>query len=127
MNIEILLREEIASEMKKLEGMEVGSDQYKATIEGITKMTDRIIEIERTENERVEKVETRLSEIDFKRQQMKEEKRDRMVKNGLTLLTLGVTTATAIWGTLASFEFEKEGTITTIFGRGWLNKLLPKK
>lgn len=126
MNIEILLREEIASEMKKLEGMEVGSDQYKATIEGITKMADRLIELEKNEAERVERIDSRVMDDIFKRDQLKADNRDRLIKNGLTLLTLGVTTATAIWGTIKSFEFEKEGTITTIFGRGWLNKLLHK-
>lgn len=126
MNIETLLRDEIASETEKLKGMEVGSDQYKATVDGITKLTDRLIELEKNEAERMEKIDSRVMDDIFKRDQLKADRRDRMIKNGLTLLTLGVTTATAIWGTLKSFEFEKEGTITTIFGRGWLNKLLHK-
>lgn len=32
-----------------------------------------------------------------------------------------------IWGTKKSIEFEREGTFTTIMGRGFINKLLPKK
>ena len=29
--------------------------------------------------------------------------------------------------TLTSLKFEEEGTVTTIVGRGFVNKLLPKK
>ena len=32
-----------------------------------------------------------------------------------------------IWGTKVTLEFEQEGNVTTIMGKGFFNKLLPKK
>ena len=74
-----------------------------------------------------ERIETREFENDLKLKQMKDDKIDRWVKNGLTALGIAVPTVVTVWGTLKSFKFEEEGTITTIMGRGFINKLLPKK
>ena len=58
---------------------------------------------------------------------MAEDRMDRWVKNILTGVGIVSSTALAVWGTLKSFEFEKEGTVTTIMGRGWVNRLFGKK
>jgi hypothetical protein len=50
-----------------------------------------------------------------------------MIQNGITVGSIVVSTVVTIWGTLASFKFEKEGTVTTILGRQFISKLLPKK
>ena len=127
MNLEKKLHDEIGREIELLKGMEVGSESYKTLVDGVTKLTDRAIEIDRFNAEVEEKAATQKFENELKLKQMKEEKIDRIAKNCLTavgiLLPIGVT----IWGTKASFEFEKEGTVTTIMGRGFINKLLPKK
>ena len=47
MAIEEKLRTEIETEFEKLEGMEVGSDEYKTTVDGLTKLVDRAIEYEK--------------------------------------------------------------------------------
>lgn len=101
----ILLKEEIATEFAKLREMEVGSESYQAAVDGLTKLVDREIEIDRSY----------------------EEKRDRFIKNCMTAAGIIVPVVVTVWGTCKSFEFEKEGTITTIMGRGFINKLLPKK
>ena len=74
-----------------------------------------------------EKEDTREIEVEFKRQEMNEERKDRWIKNGIAALSVIVPTAVTVWGTIKTIEFEKEGTITTIMGRGFINKLLPKK
>lgn len=127
MNLEKKLHEEIGREITILEGMEEGTESYKALVDGVTKLTDRAIAIDRFNAEVEEKAATQKFENELRLKQMKEERIDRIVKNCLTaagiILPIGIT----VWGTKASFEFEKEGTVTTIMGRGFINKLLPKK
>ena len=127
MNLEKKLHDEIGREIAILEGMEEGTESYKALVDGVTKLTDRAIAIDRFNAEVEEKAATQKFENELRLKQMKEEKIDRIVKNCLTaagiILPIGIT----VWGTKASFEFEKEGTVTTIMGRGFINKLLPKK
>ena len=119
MNIETLLKEEIQSEFETLKTVNTGSEEYKATVDGLTKLVDRAIEIEKFNAER--------EDNDLKREQMKDEKIDRWVKNGLTFVSVAVPAALTVWGTYKTLKFEETGTITTMMGRGFINKLLPKK
>ena len=127
MNLEKKLHEEIGREIAILEGMDEGTESYKAWVDGVTKLTDRAIAIDRFNAEVEEKAATQKFENELKLKQMKEERIDRIIKNCLTaagiILPIGIT----VWGTKASFEFEKEGTVTTIMGRGIINKLLTNK
>lgn len=127
MSMKQLLRDEIESELGELGKLELGSDEYRKTVEGVTKLIDKTIEIDRVEMESDEQYEKRKIETQLKLQQMEDEKKDRRVKNIISgagvLLPLGVT----IWGALKSWEFEKEGTVTTSFGRMFMNCFRPKK
>ena len=152
MVIENLLREEIQREFEKLKDIEKGTAEYKAIVDGITRLTDRAIEYEKIENEKRERAESReaaLEQAEFERKfkekqaedsetqaefekklklkQMQEDRIDRWVKNGIAIAGIILPLGLTVWGTFKSFEFEKEGTITTIMGRGYINKLIPKK
>lgn len=127
MNIEEMLRVEIKSELESLKTIELGTDVYKTTVDGVTKLVDRAIEMERLGIEAQEKVEAREIEADLKLKEMEEERKDRWVKNGISVMGIVVPTVLTIWGTVKSIEFEKEGTFTTIMGRGFIQKMLPKK
>lgn len=122
-----LLDGEIAEEMGVLGQMKIGSDEYKVAVDGVTKLYDRAIEIKKIEADQELKRQQHEADMEFKKEQQRDERNDRRVKNGLTLTALVVTTATAVWGTVKSIKFEEHGTITTIMGRGWINKLIPKK
>lgn len=122
-----LLHDEIQREFEELESFNTGSEEYKTTVDGLTKLVDRAIELKKFEVECQDKVEDRINEENFKLEQTKEENRDRLIKNGIAVAGIIVPSLITIWGTLKSFEFEKEGTVTTIMGRGFINKLLPKK
>ena len=115
-NIETLLHVEIADEFDALAQMKKGADDYKATVEGVSKLMDKAIEIEKLEADRIEKEEARA-----------EERKDRKIRNILTAAGIVIPAALTIWGTKASFKFEETGTVTTIMGRGFIQKLLPKK
>lgn len=52
-----LLRDEIQDEMKYLKEMNVGTDEYKVTVEGLVKLVDRAIEIDKLEAEAQERAE----------------------------------------------------------------------
>ena len=127
MRIETQLKEEIATELTELSKMQLGSDEYRGTVDGLAKLMDRAIELERLDIESHEKVEARHSDEDFKMKQMEEERKDRIARNCIAVAGIVVSTAVTVWGTIKSINFEKEGTITTIMGRGFINKLLPKK
>jgi hypothetical protein len=126
-SVRTLLDGEIKNELEILGEMKVGSDEYKVTIDGVTKLVDKLNDINRIDHEYQDKFESREIEKELKLKQMKSDNIDKVVKNVLTVGTFVGTAALTVWGTQASFEFEKEGTITTIMGRGFINKLLPKK
>lgn len=116
MDIETKLHEELAEELDYLKGVDIGSDAHKATVEIWTKLADRAIEMEKLNIEKAEKERTR-----------EDERKDRWIRHGITVFGIVLPVAVTIWGTVKSFEFEKEGTITTLMGKGFMNKLLPKK
>ena len=123
MSIQTLLNEEIKNEFEDLKKMELGSETYKTTVDGLTKLVDRAIELEKIDVEQNEAYENRqvaLSKIE-------DDRKDRWVRNILTGAGIIIPTAVTVWGTIKSINFEKEGTITTIMGRGFIQKLLPKK
>ena len=127
MDVKDLLTNEIEKLIKSLEGMEVDSDEYKATSDVIVKLTGKLNEMDQINYEYWDKKESREKDSELKLKQLNSEKRDRIVKNVLTAISILGGFALTVWGTKASFEFEKEGSITTIMGRGFINNLLPKK
>ena len=127
MTVKSLLRDEIRDEIETLSKMEVGTEGYEKTVNGLTKLMDRAIEMDKLENEQEEKEKNREIETELKTQQLEDEKKDRKVRNAISIAGIIIPTLVTIWGTKASFKFEQEGTVTTIMGRGFINKLLPKK
>lgn len=127
MNVQTLLYDAIETDFEELDKMEVGTDKYLKTVDGLTKLVDRAIEMEKFDTERDDKNNQMKSEENLKVSQFKEDKRDRFVRNCIAVAGLVVPAIITIWGTVKSLNFEKEGTVTTIVGRGFINKLLPKK
>ena len=107
--------------------MEVGSDEYETAVNGLTKLCDRAIELEKLKTETELKQDQQNVDAELRAEQLKDERRDRVVKNVLTGAGIGIPAAITIWGTIKSIKFEETGTITTIMGRGFIQKLLPKK
>ena len=123
MSIQTLLNEEIKNEFEDLKKMELGSETYKTTVDGLTKLVDRAIELEKLDVEQNEAYENRQVELS----KVEDDRKDRWVRNILTGAGIVIPMAVTVWGTIKSINFEKEGTITTIMGRGFIQKLLPKK
>lgn len=123
MKIKETLYKEIEDKLQALNEIEVGTDEYKSSVDGVTKLLDRAIEIEKHEAEMKEREAERIA----KNIQVAEEQKDRVVKNYISAGGVVLPLLVTIWGTLKSFKFEQDGTVTTIMGRGFINKLLPKK
>ena len=127
MSVKTMLRDEIQNEIKEISKLGVGTDEHRIAVESATKLMDRLNDIEKSEQERADKHESQNIDYDLKVKQMKDEQKDRLVKNSIAVAGIVLPILVTIWGTKASFKFEEEGTITTTMGRGFINKLLPKK
>lgn len=124
MSIQRLLREEIESEFKELSKIAPGGEDYKVAVDGITKLMDRAIEMERNEIDRQDRIDARDSENELKTKQIEDEKKDRFVKNLLTGIgTIGGLMVT-IWGAKKAWKFEETGTVASPVGRSFINKLI---
>lgn len=121
------LYDEINAEFEDLSKMALGTEEYKVTVDGLTKLMDRAINMKKFDTEYAERIENQKMDNSLKQRQMNEERKDRLIKNGISIAGIVIPSLITIWGTVKSMEFEKEGTITTIIGRGFINKLLPKK
>lgn len=124
MSVRRILVEEFESEMEELKKMEVGSDQYRITVEGITKIVDRINEIDNKANELALKDSIQTNEYILKEQQIKTEKRSRDITVWTTVGIASMQIIAAGLAFIASVNFEREGTFTTEGGRSALRQLL---
>jgi hypothetical protein len=127
MDVKTLLETEIERQIGTLEDMDFGSDEHSKGVGDVTKLLGELNKMSQIENEQKAKEASLEVETELKQKQMSEEKTDHIIKNVLTGVSVVGGILLTIWGTKASFDFEKEGTITTIMGRGFIQKLLPKK
>lgn len=140
-----LLEDEISAEFNTLQDMELGSEPYKTAVDQLTKLMDRSISLDKLDNESDDKVKDRESDMNYKteqlandkeyrdsdialrKEQMDNDKRDRLIVNIITAAGIIIPSFITVWGTYKTLKFEEQGTVTTIMGRGFINKLLPKK
>lgn len=111
----------------KLDKMEVGSDEYRTTVEQLTKMSDRVIEIEKMQVDEENHKSDRENDRDLRLKQMKQEQLDRYIKHGLTAVSVLGGIILTVWGAKASWRFEETGTVTSTAGRKFINNLFFKK
>ena len=123
MSVNRILDEEIVSELENLARVQIGSEEYIANVDGVVKLLDRKINLEKTEAERTDRIECRDAEMDLKLKQMKEDKNDRYLKHGITIVTTGGL-AWLYWKAFkASMKFEETGTIASDGGKDALKKV----
>ena len=129
MDIDDLLLEEIEQEFNDLKDIEMGTEKYKASVDGLAKLVDRAIELRKIDADRNDKeseLDIRSKDLELREQRDKYDKIDQLIRNGISIAGIVIPTVVTIWGTLKTFQFEEEGSITTNIGRGFINKLLPK-
>ena len=129
MDIDDLLLEEIEQEFNDLKDIEMGTEKYKASVDGLAKLVDRAIDLRKIDADRNDKeseLDIRSKDLELREQRDKYDKIDQLIRNGISIAGIVIPTVVTIWGTLKTFQFEEEGSITTNIGRGFINKLLPK-
>ena len=116
MTIKDRLDEELTAELDKLSSTPYENKEYGTVKETVSMLFDKKIEMDKVKSEQL-----------FREQQLNDEKKDRLIKNCIGVAGVVLPLLVTIWGTKVSLKFEEEGTFTTIMGRGFINKLLPKK
>lgn len=124
-SIDEMLEDEIQDELKELSSIEVGSDKYKVAVEGITKLYEKQIEIKKfnadqEQKQRAQEATERQIELDEK---------DRKIKNKLTGASIGVPALVTIGGTalMLWYEIGKDGLISSLAGKGIIQRLIGRK
>ena len=126
MNGKTLLFEEFQSEIEELKNIQMGTEEYKICVDGVTKLADRLIEMQKLEDERKEKAIDRDIDMDMKLRQMKEDRKARWTRDAIAIGTFLGSAAICIWGTVGTWRFDAENTPTSTNGRTFLNGLYPK-
>ena len=128
MSIKNELTEEFNDEVKGLRGLQLSSDEYKATVDGVTKLADRIIEIEKIEKDAKSKEVERESNDYLKMKQMEDDKKDRWARNSIEFVKVGGGLLAACVAFVLSMKFEEDGKLfSTEGGRSALRQLLKFK
>lgn len=124
MNLKTKLSEEFESQMTELNNLQVGSDEYKIAVDGVTKLADRIIEIDKMENDFKLKEDTLVSNEVLKTKEIEIEKKDRKNRTVVEVLKVGVPTVAAFAMGIISMKWEKLDTLTSTAGKSSLRDLL---
>lgn len=129
-----LLEDEIQRELGRLADLEVGTDEYKTTVDGITKLIDRATALDKMEfeqeeisNKNTREVSKSYDEKALREKELEHQRKDRLITHIIAIAGIVVPTVLTVWGTLKSLKFEETGTVTTSVGKGFINRLFPKK
>jgi septum formation inhibitor MinC len=120
--------------IQNLETTDPNTDEFRTTADTLVKLLDRATEMERLNQEAIDKAATRernlkndILDHDLKREQLDNERVNEWVKHALTVGTTVLTVGLTVWGTKVSLKFEEQGTITTGAGREFFKRLFSKK
>lgn len=122
-----LLEEEIKTEIRDLSTLEPGSKEKSTAIEDLAKLYKLRIEETKNEWDFNEKYESRDSDIQFKKDQLEEQVKDRYFRFGVEAAGIILPLIFyAIW-MKRGFRFEETGTYTSTTFRGLFNRFKPTK
>jgi hypothetical protein len=126
-NVKRLLEEELVDEIQNLNKMDLGSDEYRTTVDGISKLMDKVNDAEKIKLDAQEKEASRIQDAELEMVKIKEEKKGRLTNVLTTVAGIVIPVAVTIWGTITTLKFEEEGTITTTSGKSFATNLFSKK
>mgnify|MGYP001260394545 FL=1 len=129
MNEEIrkLLEEEIKAEIRDLSTLEPGSKEKSTAIEDLAKLYKLRIEETKNEWDFTEKYESRDSDIQFKKDQLEEQVKDRYFRFGVEVAGIILPLIFyAVW-MKRGFKFEETGTYTSTTFRSLFNRFKPTR
>ena len=112
MNTKTLLNEEINRLYQKMSTLDPDSKEYAEMEDKWTKLVDRKLEIEKLES----------SEAQAEKQ-MKEDRKDRVVRYIIEGAKIVLPLSLTAVGTILAFTFEEKGTISSNIGKKFMDKL----
>lgn len=124
MSIKEKIVEEFDSQMDILHDMKLGTDEYKVTVDGITKLADRAIELEKLEAEMKSKNADRELETYFKTQELATAKKENKTRTAVDLVKTVAPIAAAFAMGIISMRWEKVDTLTSTAGKSSLRDLI---
>lgn len=132
--IKSLLRQEIKDEISDLGNIEQGTEEYETSVNGIARLTDKLVDLERLDQEQrkmefektkfeKEKIEKEKDQI-LKRQEIesnnKNQLRNSIVNIGIFTVSAGIT----LWTVLMTWGYEESGTIGSTAGKKAISNAL---
>lgn len=124
MSVKTLLEDEIEERLKELATVNSDDETYEKSVNGVTKLIDRKIEMDKLEIERIDKIDNKELDYDLKIRQLKEEKTSRWTRDITNWSNIVIGAGMFIGGFIASTNFEREGTFTTSAGRQCVKRVL---
>lgn len=117
MNVEKGLMDVIEARLTFQPEIEMGTDEDRISTEGTAKLIQEYREVARLEIEREQKEKAQEQEYNLKVMQMENDRKDKMIDRGITIAGGIGSVAVLVWGTLKTFQFEKNGTVTSKVGK----------
>lgn len=121
------LTEEVENQIGDISKMELGSEKYEVTVDGVSKLTGKIVELQKAEAElkkleyeREEKIAAQEIELKKHNADMK----DRWIKNGLTFAGIVIPIGVGIWANIYNWHKEETDTMVNSGGRKAMDFLL---
>lgn len=122
-----LLGEEVESQIEEVHKISLGTDESKIAIDGVTKLADRSIELEKLRIQEEDLAEKRNMDYELRSEQIKKEHLRGMIDIGTKVLIGLGGLALSVWGTIYTTNFEREDNYTTSASRSWIPSLFKPK
>ncbi len=122
-----LLEEEIKAEIRDLSTLEPGSKEKSTAIEDLAKLYKLRIEETKNEWDFNEKYESRDSDMQFKKNQLEEQVKDRYFRFGVEVASIILPLIFYAAWMKRGFKFEETGTYTSTTFRSLFNRFKPTK
>lgn len=127
MKLETRLTTEVENQLEDISKMELGSETYQKTIDGVVKLTDTIVDLKKAEAElkRADyeyRKELFDQELEIKKQEA--DQTDRLIKNCLTLAGIVIPIGVGIWANVYNWNKEVDDTMTNSGGKKAMDFLL---
>lgn len=122
-----LLNEEVESQLEEVHKISLGTDESKIAIDGVAKLADRSIELEKLRIQEEDLAEKRNMDYELRSEQIKKEHLRGMIDIGTKVLIGLGGLALSVWGTIYTTNFEREDNYTTSASRSWISGLFKPK
>ena len=123
MSVKQKLEDEFESQMNLLSNMDVGTDEYAKTVEGVSKIADRLIKIQQLNDE----YDLKSREIENAKENRIQEEEQARKKNRIDWTKVIVPTVGAFTMGIITMIWEKTDTLTSSAGKSALRDILPFK